>query len=74
MVNFDQYIRLLVAKIFLAGQICRTFTLWARGPKSTLLIKIFDLDPEKFFFLYIGKGINGKYSILGSLDHFLEGS
>ena len=35
------------------------------GQNPTLLVKISDLDPEKFFFLYIGKWINGKFSILG---------
>ena len=29
--------------------------------KSTLLVKIFDLDPEKKIFLYIRKGVFGKF-------------
>ena len=33
----------------------------APPPKSTLLVKIFDLDPEKKFLLYIGKGIINKF-------------
>ena len=33
----------------------------ARPQISTLLIKIFDLDPKTKIFLYIGKWINGKF-------------
>ena len=42
------------------------------GRKPTLLVKIFETDPEMKNFLYIGKGINGKFSILGLSDHFLD--
>ena len=74
MVNFYDNIRLLRGQTVLASLNCRIFTKYATWPKSTLLSKISDLDPETKIFLYISKGINGKFSILGQLDHFLEGS
>ena len=39
------------------GQRYRSFTKYAIWPKSTLLVKIFDLDPEKKILLYIRKGL-----------------
>ena len=42
--------------------------------KSTLLVKICETDPKMKIFLYIGKWITGKFSILGLSDHFLKGS
>ena len=39
--------------------------------ESTLFSKMFDLDLETKIFLYIGKWINGKFSISGQNLHFL---
>ena len=65
MVNFFDDNKKMGKKIFCSGPNYRSFTKYATGPKSTLLIKIFDLDPEMKIFLYIGKWINGKFSISG---------
>ena len=52
MVNFFYNSKCLVVKFSLAGQNCAIFTKYAIWPKSTLLIKIFEIDLETKIFLY----------------------
>ena len=58
----------------LTRPICGSFTTKPIWPKSTLFTKMSSEWPEIKNLLYIGKWINGKFSILGLLEHFLKGS
>ena len=52
----------------------QSFTKYANWPESTLFTKMSSNDPEMKNFLYISKGINGKFSFWWVSDDFLKGS